>query len=298
MTNRALITGIDSFTGAFVASALRSRGFDVFGTSRARPGSRVFALDICDRDAVQSCLRAVSPDYLINLAGVSFPARRSEELFNRVNVQGAINIAEACAELPKKPRHCIFVSSATVYSGTKSKVLINEMSPIAPMNQYGRSKANMERKLAEYSDHMPLSIVRPFNYTGPGQKEDFVVAKLVSAFKRRLKVISLGNLDVCREFFDVRDVSGWYAQLISVEKPFLANLSTGRCYSIKNVVGRLEKITGHKATIDCDKEFIRKNENKYLCGNPAVLSSLIDTGSSIPLDRTLSDMLNCKPVFL
>ncbi len=70
-----------------------------------------------------------------------------------------------------------------------------------------------------YADRLPIVLTRPFNYTGVGQSESFVVPKLVSHFANRSASVELGNIDVVRDFSDVRAVAEAYVRLLDSGGP-------------------------------------------------------------------------------
>ena len=71
----------------------------------------------------------------------------------------------------------------------------------------------MEKSAQLYIDSLDICIARPFNYTGAGQSEKFVV-KIIQHFKEKESVIELGDISVRRDFSDVRDVVNAYKTLL------------------------------------------------------------------------------------
>jgi nucleoside-diphosphate-sugar epimerase len=112
-------------------------------------------------------------------------------------------------------------------------------------------------------DRLPIVLARPFNYTGIGQDEKFLIPKIVSHFKRRALSIELGNLDVSRDFSDVRDVVAVYADLLldaqGVEGQTL-NVCSGRAYALRDVLNLAESITKHTVEIRVNPALVRSNE--------------------------------------
>ncbi|WP_137984288.1 GDP-mannose 4,6-dehydratase, partial [Pseudomonas viridiflava] len=84
---------------------------------------------------------------------------------------------------------------------------------------------------------LPLVITRPFNYTGVGQAENFLLPKIVSHFTQRESTIELGNLDVWRDFSDVRAVTSAYRGLLEA-RPLgkTLNVCSGVTHSLREVI--------------------------------------------------------------
>src|SRR5690606_29793103 len=137
---------------------------------------------------------------------------------------------------PQRPRSVLLASSANVYGNTECSP-IAETQPPAPVNHYAMSKLAMEHMARTYADRLPLFFTRPFNYTGPGQDASFVIPKLVTHFARRAPAVELGNLDVEREFNDVRFVCEAYLSLLQKAVPGeVYNICTGAPLTLRAVI--------------------------------------------------------------
>ena len=150
----------------------------------------------------------------------------------------------------------------------------------------------MEYVAQLWADKLPLTIVRPFNYTGIGQSEQYLLPKIVAHFRRRATVIELGNLDVVRDFSDVRVVAHCYARLL--EAPATArvigqtfNICSGIGHSLSDVLVLMRSIAGLDPEIRVNPEFVRRNELKRLVGSPMKLENAIGPIVNIELQQTL-----------
>src|SRR6266540_6801643 len=203
---KVLITGIDGFTGVYLEDLLQKAGYDVYGlvypTSRKEKHR---SCNIADKDDVTAALNTIKPDYIIHLAGISFVQHSDSRQIYDINLFGTLNILKASLDIGFKPKKILLASSANVY-GNPSTGMIDESVCPAPVNHYAISKLAMEFKARTYFDRLNILITRPFNYTGVGQETHFLIPKIVKHFKERKEAIELGNLDVVRDFSDVRSV--------------------------------------------------------------------------------------------
>ena len=137
-----------------------------------------------------------------------------------------------------------------------------------------------------------MFFVRPFNYTGPGQAESFVIPKLVAHFAQRAETVELGNLDVEREFNDVRFVCEAYLQLLEKAVPGeVYNICSGKPVALKSVLELLSQITSHHLHVKVNPAFVRNNEIHRLCGSPAKLIGVVGDIPLPALQDTLRWML-------
>lgn len=299
---RALITGLAGFTGHYVAQELRAAGYRVFGTTTPAgapeaghdPGAATlapdtYAVDLTDRAAVAAMVAEVQPDVVAHLAGIAFVAHSDVEQIYRVNVVGTRYLLEALAALPCKPSAVLLASSANIYGNTEIEV-IGEDVAAAPANDYAVSKLSMEYMARLWSDKLPLIITRPFNYTGVGQHENFLLPKIVSHFRRQASDIELGNLHVWRDFSDVRMVAACYRALLAspaaaAGKAF--NICSGQAYSLGEVLDMMGDIAGYRINVHVNPAFVRANEVARLVGDNRRLASVVGALAPPPLDDTL-----------
>ena len=203
-----------------------------------------------------------------------------------------MNLLGALATLPVKPIKVLIASSANVYGNSEASP-ISEETPPSPVNHYAMSKLAMEHMALTHSQTLPMVLVRPFNYTGPGQAAQFLIPKLVDHFARKADRIELGNLHVEREFNDVRMVCEAYLALLKKGIPGETyNVCTGQTHSLRGVMDRLERLTGHQMAVTVNPAFVRANEVHRLCGNPAKRLRCVGELAPYTLDDTLQSMLD------
>lgn len=283
-----LLTGADGFTGVYARAELESAGYKVVGAVMGTPQvPGDIALDITSPANCRAVMDSVRPDYVIHLAGISFVQHADAEAFYRVNVIGTLNLLQGLVDAGVAPRRVVIVSSANIYGNATGGVL-SESQPPAPVNHYAVSKLAMEYMVRTWSDRLPIVITRPFNYTGIGQAEHFLVPKIVAHFTRREKIIELGNLDVERDFSDVRTVARAYRGLLEREcAGETVNLCSGRPYSLNGIISMMQEICGHRIEVRVNPAFVRSAEVKTLVGSPAKLQALLGELPRMPFEQTL-----------
>ena len=286
---RALITGLRGFTGRYLAQELRAAGYRVFGT--VMPGEALgpdlVAVDLCNRAAVADMIAEVQPDVVAHLAGIAFVAHANVELIYRVNILGTRNLLEALGNAAHKPTAVLLASSANVY-GNAHQGAIDENAAPAPSNDYAVSKLAMEHMARMWDDRLPITIARPFNYTGVGQEEQFLLPKIVAHFRKNARQIELGNLDIARDFSDVRMVATSYRRLLAASPAGQAfNVCSGEAHSLGSVISTMSAIAGYDIQVDVNPAFVRANEVLTLVGNNDKLTSVIGRIAPTPLPETL-----------
>lgn len=284
---KVLLTGANGFTGKYVRAELERAGYQVCSAVvGAARGDCETTLDITSADDCRRVVERLRPDYLVHLAAISFVQHADADAFYRVNVIGTMNLLQAIADAGLEPRRLVIASSANVYGNAEG--MIAETQVPQPINHYAASKLAMEHMVKTWSDRMPIVLTRPFNYTGIGQQPHFLVPKIVSHFTRRAPVIELGNIDVERDFSDVRMVAHIYRRLLECDSAGeTVNICSGRPYSLRSIIDMMEALVGHRIEVRINPAFVRRTEVKTLVGSVRKLHSLAGPIEIIPLEQTL-----------
>jgi nucleoside-diphosphate-sugar epimerase len=294
---RALITGLRGFTGYYVARELEAAGYRVFGTVMPGndTGADVLAVDLCDRTAVGVMVEQVQPDVVVHLAGIAFVGHSNVEQIYRVNVVGTRNLLEALAGVRHKASCVLLASSANIYGNASVPVITEDVAP-APANDYAVSKLAMEYMARLWMDKLPIVIVRPFNYTGLGQSDNFLLPKIVSHFRRGERHIELGNLAIARDFSDVRMVASSYRKLLAAAPSGEAfNICSGRSNSLADVIDLCAGLAGYRIEVQVNSAFVRANDVLTLSGSNEKLSRVIGPLDPPALIDTLRWMVEGMP---
>lgn len=282
---KILVTGASGFTGRHFVSLAQVAGHQ----------TATLTADLTDIGGLRSEVASHGElDAVVHLAGVSFVGHADNTAFYAVNTVGTSNLLEVLASNPhqiKRPR-VLVASSANVYGNCELSP-ISEDQVVAPVNHYAASKVAMEHMALTYSSRLGIVIARPFNYTGPGQSSSFLIPKLVDHFVRQAKVVELGNLNVAREFNDVRMVCEAYLRLLTngVEGQTY-NVCTGNPHTLQEVIDALESLTRHHIEVTVNPAFVRNNEVHRLCGNANRLISCIGPLPIFSLAQTMQSMID------
>ena len=282
-SGKVWLIGADSFTGMHILPVLKKNNYLV-DTQQ---------VDITDVLQVERVILGTEPDYIINLAAISFVPDGDNISIYDVNTFGPQNILSACLKLATPPKNIILASSANIY-GPQDKEQVNEECKPNPLNHYGCSKWSMEQIAQTYSSDLNITITRPFNYTGVGQQSMFIVPKIIEHFKQKSSTLKLGNIDVWRDFSDVRWIAEAYASLLATPTNGIKriNLCSGRLIGIQEIIVTLQEITRHKISIETDDDLVRRADIKRQCGDNKNLFELLPNLSvPIPFKDTLNWMV-------
>lgn len=309
---RVLVTGADGFVGQHVLATLLARGHDVIGgihgsgptegTLPAEDVSRVTwrAFDLRDAATVHALVSAAAPDAVIHLAGISSVSQswRDPEATFDVNATGALRLLQALRRLPppSTPRPVLLVSSGEAYGadGTEEAPLTEDL-PLHPVTPYGASKAAQEMVAAVLTDPAAIRLVqtRSFQQIGSGQRPTFVAvdwARQLLDIRDSLRppVLQVGNLDITRDFLDVRDAAEAYVTLL--ESPGVGgvfNLCSGRSSSLRELLDRLQDIVGTHPEVRTDPARLRPAEIRSLVGSARKLAAATGWTPRYSLDDSL-----------
>lgn len=296
MSTSLLVTGGSGFVGRHVQEAV-NRGD--FGTAEMHLPPKGW--DLRDRTAVESVIASVRPKMVLHLAAQSFVPRSFDDPTEtlEINLMGTLNMLLGLRAVGFDGR-LIYVSSGDVYGQVRDDQLpVDETTSPNPRSPYAVSKIAAEQLCLQWhrAHGLDVMIARPFNHIGPGQSPNFVVPSLaaqVAAIEagRQAPVITAGDIDVTRDFTDVRDVVAAYAAMFSRGAPGATYvIGSGRETSIRSLLQELCALAGVEPAIAQDAALVRPSEQRRMCANPKRLQ--LDTGwrTAIPVRTTLQDIL-------
>jgi len=295
---KALITGIGGFVGNYLAKELLSNGYKVYGidiNEKKIDNVKFFRVDLLDKKEVFDAVREIKPDVVFHLAAQSSVKKGWEkpELTFDINVNGTKNILDAIG----KDVRILVVGSADIY-GIPKDVPIREGSGLNPVSPYGKSRLEQEKLVLDYCKKgFQIVMTRSFTHTGPGQLPVFVCSdfakQIVEVEKGIKEEVLTGNLDVRRDFTDVRDMVRAY--LLAVGKcnsGELYNICSGRGFTIKDILDTLLNMSDAKVEVRKDAAKIRKNDILIMIGDNTKFCNATGWEPRIALKQTLKDLLD------
>jgi GDP-4-dehydro-6-deoxy-D-mannose reductase len=292
---KALITGINGFVGPYLKEHLLDKKIEINGTDVSNGVDVDFVIDLLDKQAVYDLVCDVKPDFIFHLAAQSSVKLSFTEpkLTREVNVTGTKNLLDAVKVIVPDSK-ILVISSADVY-GVPDKIPLIENFELNPVSPYGDSRLEQEKLALGYG--LNLVISRSFIHTGPGQKPLFVCSdfakQIVEIENGKENVISVGNIDVRRDFTDVRDIVKAY--LLALEKcdfNNVYNICSGKIYSIKDILDILLNMADEHIEVRVDQSKLRGNDIMVLAGDNTKFVNATGWKPEIPIEQTLKDLLD------
>jgi GDP-4-dehydro-6-deoxy-D-mannose reductase len=295
---RLLVTGQHGFVGSTLVDMLHHdpqlRDWSLLATPHS--------LDLRDAQAVGAIVTpSTVPDAVIHLAAQSWvpDSFRDPATTLAVNVVGTLNLLQALQRCRFAGR-MIYVGTGDVYGIVPEAALpVTEQHLPVPRNPYAVSKLAAEALCRQWSitESIDVVLARPFNHIGCGQSERFVVsdfARQVSAIRhrRRLPVVAVGDIDVTRDFTDVRDVvRAYFALLERGTRSEVYNVCSGHDRSVRSILERLAQLAGVDVTVRVDPARMRKAEQRRIRGDASKIREATGWQAATPLDDSLAAML-------
>lgn len=285
MKGKVLIFGIGGFVGPYLAQEFIHAGYDVYGCGSQKsehlPSEVTYeAVDLMDSDAVLKIVSNVRPDMIVNLAAISSVGASWSipQTTITVNVVGALNILEAARKQCVMPK-VLFIGSSEEYEFSHEP--IRETDPLNANNPYGISKVTQERFASLYREQYGMKVycVRPFNHTGVGQKDTFVLpsfCKQAAEIEKSGKpgVIRVGNLSAKRDFSHVKDIVRAYRMIIeSDDCTKIYNVGYGKAYGLDQILAYIISLSSQKITVEVDPERFRPVDTPVVCCNRSLIKT-------------------------
>lgn len=294
---KLLVTGEEGFVGR----SIRAMAQDIrlaFGWELA---SAPASYDLRDRASLDALVAATRPDGVIHLAGISFvpDSFKDPEATLQINLIGTLHLLQALKKAGFSGSF-LYVSSGDVYGklGAEDLPVAEDHLP-RPSNPYAVSKLSAESLCRQWAqvETFRILVARPFNHIGPGQREDFVLANMARQIVRigrglQAPFIQVGDIDVKRDFLDVRDVVGAYLRLLDKgQDGEIYNVCSGEGRAIRDLILALQRLTGVEAELQRDAARFRPADQREVVGSNRKLIAATAWKPAHLLDETLRTIL-------
>ncbi|MBO7042541.1 MAG: GDP-mannose 4,6-dehydratase [Alphaproteobacteria bacterium] len=304
MSSKYLITGINGFVGRYFVEYLDEKESDakIYGIDIAKNCDmdiQYKSLNLMDAESINKVIKSYKPDYIIHLAAMSSVAQSWEEPLNCFvnNMSAFLNLADSVRKNNLKTR-ILSVGSSEEY-GTYNEPL-KESLGLHPKNPYSVARVSQEYMSKLYVDKFGLDIVmtRSFNHIGPRQNPKFVIPSFVEqlvniASGKSENKMMVGNIDVIRDFTDVRDVVDAYYRIIkNAPNRSVYNVCSGRGVKLRDIIDKTAKKLNIKPNIVVDPSRVRSNEVLSVIGDNSKLKKELGWKPKYKLEQTISDMVD------
>lgn len=310
-----LVTGAGGMVGSHLVEILHEQGENVLGTyykpttniAEIHPNIPMIECDVRYYQAVQRIIQEFKPDKIFHLAAQSYPtvSWSHPQATIDTNINGTINVYEAIKSTrllaPEYDPMVVVACSSAEYGQTLNELedpYVKETAELKPLHPYGVSKVGQDLLSFQYfmNDHIRCIRVRIFNSTGTRKCNDVTsdfTKRAVLAERSGVYELRVGNLETRRAIMDQRDLIRGLLLLSDKGKAGdVYNLSSEKCYQMKEIVQMIEDEIGHKFEINVDPKLLRPTDEKIIIGNVDKLKR--DTGwcQQVDMRQTVKDMLD------
>ncbi len=305
---KALITGIRGQDGAYLASFLLDKGYEVYGADRRSADAsfgrlkylgiedrvKIIYMDLLEYTNVIDVIKKLQPDEIYNLAAQSFVKASFEQPFvtSTVNALGVLTVLDAIKHFSPDTR--FYQASTSEMFGKVQAVPQNEDTPFYPRSPYAVAKLFSHWMTINYRESYNLFSCSGilFNHESPARGLEFVTRKITNGATRISKglteKISLGNLDAKRDWGYAKEYVEAMWLMLQQETPDDYVIATGKTHTVREFVELAFKAvdieikwegTGvdtkgidsksNKIVVEISPDFYRPTEVDLLLGDPS-----------------------------
>ncbi len=313
--SKILITGFSGFVSRHFIHFLYENNIvcDVLGTDVRMPtfsytsfedkiNIKFKCVDLLNAEELRKTFLQFVPDYILHLASfssVAFSWKYPTESFaNNTNI--FCNLVTVAKEFNKDCR-ILSVGSSEEYGNVIEEDLpLKETHILRPVSPYAVARVAQEMLSQVFADSYKLNIIltRSFNHIGPWQDERFVIPSFINKIIRIKKsnraegIIETGNIEIVRDFLDVRDVvRAYYLLLTRGNSGEVYNVCSGKGILLKDAIQIIADFLAVKVITRINPEFVRPDDNKVIIGTYEKIGKELGWKPEIKFEKTLSDMI-------
>ncbi|MEO5942885.1 MAG: GDP-mannose 4,6-dehydratase [Ferruginibacter sp.] len=261
----------------------------------------LYKLSLLDKDKFAAVLQEFRPAFILHLAGRSSVANSWKDPAGSItdNTNFFLNIVETVRAMQLKCR-ILSVGSTEEYGNANAGLPLKETDCPEPASPYGVARVLQQKLVAIYANTYDIDIVhtRSFNHIGPYQKPEYVIASFAKQIvqqdlegKQEI-ILKTGDVNVIRDFSDVRDVvKAYYELLYKGRKGQTYNVCSGNGYVLKDIIQLLAKKIGKPVHDSIDEKNFRPSENKTIVGSYEKIKNEIGWKPEISIEKSLEDII-------
>lgn len=260
-------------------------------------------INLLDREAVEAQIQKVAPQRIIHLASFSSVAyswdHPSDSFLNNSLI--FINLIEALKKV-SSPFSLLSIGSSEEYGNVPvADIPLSESHPLNATSPYAAARISQEMLSRVFAQGYGMSIMmtRSFNHIGPFQRDSFIVPSLVRQFVEAQELgqksveLQVGDIEVVRDFTDVRDVVKAYLHIFEYGKSGeVYNVCSGKGILIRDLIQGIADITKMSYTIHKDLARVRPTENRIVVGSNKKLTEQCRWRPEIDIGDSLKDTIS------
>tara|TARA_R110000868_G_scaffold80875_1_gene229246 strand:- start:48645 stop:49613 length:969 start_codon:yes stop_codon:yes gene_type:complete len=315
MKKRALIFGICGQDGVYLAKLLRDQGYEVHGTSRDKEMANMAGLRLMgvyddvtvhsaallDFRSVLQVIDDVRPDEIYNLAGqssVGLSFAQPVETFEGI-ILGTLNILE-CIRFLKLPARFYNATSGEVFGNTEAPA--DETTPFRPRSPYGVAKSTAFWTVANYRESYGIFACSGilFNHESPLRPSRFVTQKIVRGAvdiaEKRAEKLTLGNLDVSRDWGWAPDYVDAMARMLKRDEPDDYVVATGKSNTLTGFVDAVFGCLGMNSStyVETTPDLMRPTDIRVSVGDPAKAKTKLNWSADTTMPKLINKLVDAE----